>query len=186
MWMNIHTAWAIWTHSTTTLLFQDAEATDIPLIYEDVTVFLATTLPKTQEYRTVRPLCMLAPANQLAGIPATKSRKECYYKKNLYIYTLKWENNNCLEHSNVSSSSASSLQYPFYFVLGLRALLGEAFLGGLHPHSEPTQLQESAITSVILSFHWYHLFIYWPVLSTNIHFSLFLGWQVRANSRLKL
>lgn len=47
--MNFHTTRAIWTHATTTLLFQNAQATDIPLIYEDVIIFLNKIPPKTQD-----------------------------------------------------------------------------------------------------------------------------------------
>lgn len=119
--MNIHTTQVIWTHSTTTLLLQDAETTDISLIYKDVTVFLAKILPKTQEYRTIRPVCMLALTNQFAVIPATKSRKECYYKKNLYIYILKSENNSYLELSNITLSSQVPMQAaPVPFLLCIR------------------------------------------------------------------
>lgn len=68
-------------HFTTTLLFPDVQVTDTPLIYEDVTVFLAKTLPQTPEYRTIRPVCMLAPTNQPAGIPATKEQKRLLLKE---------------------------------------------------------------------------------------------------------
>lgn len=52
--------------------FQDAEATDIPLIYEDVTVFLAIILPKSQEYRTVKHVCMLA---QLSSLQTSQTQR---------------------------------------------------------------------------------------------------------------
>lgn len=42
--MNFHTARVIWTHSTTRLLLQNAQARDIPLIYEGGIIFLANTV----------------------------------------------------------------------------------------------------------------------------------------------
>lgn len=72
MRMNILTACVIWTHSTTTLLFQDARATNIPLIYEDVTVFLATTFPKS---RNIELLGLSVCWHQLSSLKASPPQR---------------------------------------------------------------------------------------------------------------
>lgn len=89
----------------TTLWFQDAHATDILWIYEDIPILLAQTSPKTQENGTTRLLCILAcvyPRHKVTEKSVIRRRKD------LWTCILKWKNDNYLKHGNTTQSSQSS------------------------------------------------------------------------------